>query len=448
MDEDSLGVRTGKPDMQTPSQPQCAHPEVRCLNPYEFIRKYECLSCRNVMMCACDETFARRFLAHQLREGSELETQKRIPVTLGFRASVCNACRGLPEQSCPKAPRYGSTSKIQRYYWREIWFETKKRFADWCDLNEVTENLTAEATHADVHKKIEREVIEEMKALHERSPKYRFEEESQSDVLRKHSVAILKLDGVYVRSTQRRAVLLSGSRVCSAEEFAAEHYEKVGYSILHTESRPFHVLFGVYFWLLIQDQADPNVRIVGFGARGPHEQGQSGRQIWTHLPEDFGTTGYAERRSDAIDEQFASMLRGDTDDLLWAFDYWLPRSEGLREYLWAHDPKDAATARQLVQILPPDILRRILRYLIGAYWKRYCGWPDLFAYKAGDFVFLEVKSSKDELSEDQKHWIEGNASDLHLPFMLVKIHKTRVVDPPDGGVGPHVPPADRSHGSA
>jgi hypothetical protein len=127
------------------------------------------------------------------------------------------------------------------------------------------------------------------------------------------------------------------------------------------------------------------------------------------------------------------MLRGDTDDLLWAFDYWLPRSEGLREYLWAHDPKDAATARQLVQMIPPDTLRRILRYLIGAYWKRYCGWPDIFAYKAGEFVFLEVKSSKDELSEDQKHWIEGNASNLHLPFMLVKIHKTRVVDPPDGG---------------
>jgi hypothetical protein len=43
------------------------------------------------------------------------------------------------------------------------------------------------------------------------------------------------------------------------------------------ESRPFHVLFGVYFWLLIQDPADPNVRIVGFGSRGPYEQGQPGR---------------------------------------------------------------------------------------------------------------------------------------------------------------------------
>ena len=37
------------------------------------------------------------------------------------------------------------------------------------------------------------------------------------------------------------------------------------------------------------------------------------------------------------------------------------------------------------------------------------------------------------ISEDQKHWIEGNASYLHLPFRLVKIHKTLTFDPPDGG---------------
>jgi hypothetical protein len=338
--------------MQTPSQAHCAHAEVRCLNPYELIRKYRCLSCGNVMMCACDETFGRRFLAHQLREGRELDTQKRIPVTLGFQAGICDECRGLPAQSCPKSPQYGSNSKIQRYYWREIWFETTRRFADWCDRNGMTDCLMAEPTHADIRKRIKREVIEELKALHERSPKYRFNEQSQSDVLRKHSIKVVKLDGVYVRSTQRKAVLLCENRLCSAEEFAAEHYKKAGYSILRTESRPFHVLFGVYFWLLIQDPTDPRVRIVGFGARGPYEQRQPHRQIWTHLPEDFGTSGYAERRFNAIDEHFDSMLDGDSDDLLWAFDYWLPRSEGLREYLWAHGSRDIAIARQLVLILP------------------------------------------------------------------------------------------------
>lgn len=382
-------------------------------------------------MCECDEAFGRRFLGHQLREGRELETQRRIPVTLGFQSNVCNKCRGLPEESFPQAPRYGSSSKIQRYYWREIWFETTKRFADWCLQNGVNNVLIADATHGDVRKKFEREVIAEIKALHEASPKYSFEEESQSEVLRKHAVEIVKLDGVYVRPAQRKALLLLGNSLCSAEEFAAAHYQEAGYTVLETESRPFHVLFGVYLWLLVQDPDDPNVRIVGFGARQPFEEGRPGKEVWTHLPEDFGTSGYADRRAAAIEEHFASMLAGDTDDLLWQFDYWLHGSDRLREYLWAHHPKDIATARQIVQILSPDVLRRILRYLIGSYWERFCGWPDLLAYKGRDFVFLEVKSSNDELSEDQKHWIEGNASCLGLPFKLVKIHRTHVVDLPE-----------------
>lgn len=383
------------------------------------------------MMCACDEEFGRRFLPHQLREGTELDTQRRCPVTLGFRSAVCNACRGLPEDACPRAQQHGRTSKIHRYYWREIWFQTTSRFADWCDTNGVTDTRTARAVHADEHRRIEREVIDEIKALHARSPKYLFDEESQSEVLCRHAVEILNLDGVYVRSDKRKSVLLSGDHTCSAEEFAAERFQKLGYSVLETESRPFHVLFAVYFWLLIQDPADPKVRIVGFGARGPYEQGQPGKIIWTHLPEDFGTPGYAKRRAEAIDEHFHSMLTGDSEALLWIFDYWLPHSERLREYLWAHDPVDVAKARQLVEVLPPDIVRRILRYLIGAYWNRFCGWPDLFAYRPGEFLFLEVKSSKDELSEDQKRWIEGNATALQLPFKLVKIHRTHVVDAAD-----------------
>jgi hypothetical protein len=47
----------------------------------------------------------------------------------------------------------------------------------------------------------------------------------------------------------------------------------------------------------------------------------------------------------------------------------------------------------------------------------------LLFYKQGEFFLAEVKSSKDQLSEDQKKWIRGNYGELKLPFKLVKIHK-------------------------
>ena len=67
-------------------------------------------------MCACEEEFARRFLPHQLGEGTELETRRSVPVTIGFQKNVCKTCRGLPAEAHPMAEIYGRTSKVERYY--------------------------------------------------------------------------------------------------------------------------------------------------------------------------------------------------------------------------------------------------------------------------------------------------------------------------------------------
>ena len=41
---------------------------------------------------------------------------------------------------------------------------------------------------------------------------------------------------------------------------------------------------------------------------------------------------------------------------------------------------------------------------------------------------VEVKSSRDKLSDDQKRWIRDNHKILKLPFELVKLHKKEVRD--------------------
>jgi hypothetical protein len=399
----------------------CPHTTVSCLNPYEFIRKYRCEACKGVMMCACDEEFARRFLPHQLRQGTVLETQERIPVTLGFQPRICNRCRGLPEQAYPKAPRHRATSKLARYYWREIWFEKTRRFADWSEKHGLSDK-DARRQHPDVYATIERQVLQEMRELHQRSPRFQFQEVSQSEVLSRHNVAVLNLDGIYVKHAERKAMLLHAGKLWSAEAFATDHLEQQGYTVLRTESIPFHALFGVFLWLLIQDPFDPRVRIVGFGKRDP-ANGEQRDVIYTHLPEDFGTVGYSKRRRDAIEEHFGTLLRGDTRVLLDTFNYWTHHSAAFRQYLWAHRPEDIARARQIIPVLGADNVRMVLRYLLADYWHHFCGWPDLFAHRPGEFLFAEVKSSGDELSEDQKRWIRDNAEGLRFPFTLIKIHR-------------------------
>lgn len=380
-------------------------------------------------MCACEEEFARHFLSHQLSYATELETKRQISVTLGFQSGICNACRGLPEESHPKAPTYGRASKIVRYYWREILFETVRRFGEWAKHQGYTNWLAAEVKHKDVYNSIEREVIEEIKGLHQRSPKYIFREESQSEVLVKYKVEIVKLDGIYMKRAVPGVAILDGDNTYSAEEFGGLHFQRLGYKVLFTESVPVHAMFGIFMWLLIQDPGDPKNRMVGFGDRTAFDQGIKGKHIWTLLPEDFGTPGYAIRRKTDIERHFA-FLPEQKDELFWAFDYWVEPSADLRQYLWAHRPEDITKAREVVSILPVDVTRRILGYLIKDYWRRFCGWPDMLAYNRDEFFFAEVKSSKDELSEDQKNWIRGNSTELHLPFKLVKIHKKGIVERP------------------
>jgi hypothetical protein len=176
-------------------------------------------------------------------------------------------------------------------------------------------------------------------------------------------------------------------------------------------------------WFLIQDPADRSGRLVTFGNRFAFEQKGSASSITTFLPSDFGTVGYSIRRTEAITQYFKKTL-DDTSGLQWMFDDWLNHSYDFRQYLWAHQDVHITKARQLVEILPAKIIIAILQYLVGAYWHRYLGWPDLLLFRGTEYFFAEVKFSKDRLSEDQKKWIADNAEHLHLPFKLVKIHRT------------------------
>ena len=112
---------------------ECKHIKIVCLNPYETIRKYRCQDCNGVMMCACEEYIGKTFLPHQISEGCGLETKKRIQVDLGFQQNICEKCRGIPETAFPLAEIYGRSSKIHRYYWREITFESYLRIGKRAD---------------------------------------------------------------------------------------------------------------------------------------------------------------------------------------------------------------------------------------------------------------------------------------------------------------------------
>jgi VRR-NUC domain len=373
------------------------------------------------MMCVCDEERGKRFLPHQLMSGTRLESQERIPVTLGFVACVCNECRGLPAEAHPVASTPGRTSKIKRYYWRELAFREYELFEEY---GGKPENYIYEIgeIETDTIRRAREQALVDIKKQHRANPKYSYQEESTDSVISRYCVSVRNVYAEYVQSGERKLKINHDGRLISVEEFAETIYRSLGYDVLFLESIPFHVVFSVFTWLVIQDPHDPNVRMSGFGERSTYEENRSKKPIWVALPSDFGTSGYAERRSVQIGSHFEALLEV-KDDLPWLFEYWLPYSEGLRQYLWAHREEHISKARKIIEILEPLTILKIVRCLLNNYWKRYLGWPDLLVFNAAEYLFVEVKSSKDKLSEEQKHWIEMNNDELNLPFEILKIHR-------------------------
>lgn len=396
---------------------QCVHEAVRLINPHELVRKFECGDCGGVMTCSCEAPWATRFLGHQLSHAVEPDSKAVVPVTLGFQDRVCATCRGIAEEAHPKAELYGSSSKVRRYYWREIYADTTTRFADWAEASGYSGWSDARAENEEKYKAIEREVVAEMIELHERNPKYHYHDVSQATVLADHNVEIVKLHAQYATTSEGRLAVRIGDQLYSPEGFASQHFQTESWQVISTESRPFHVLFGVFMWPLIQDSADPKLRRAGFGSRCPENPGQL---VFIQLPEDFGSKGYPRRRDAALRKHLQELRSA---NLLELFEEWLDPSKGLRDYLWACEPKQVDTARDVLEVLPRELIVRIMRFLGADYWGRYVGWPDLLVHNSAEFFFAEVKSSRDRLSLNQKNWITANDDELQLPFRLVKIHK-------------------------
>jgi hypothetical protein len=276
-------VRTKIPNVtHRRRSPKCSHNIVHCLNPYELIRKYRCAACKAIMMCACDEEFGSRFLSHQLRMGTELKSQKRRPVTHGFQQKICSVCRGLPAEPAPHDEGYGRASKIKRYYWRELWFETLRRQADW----DGAHSGAGEVERAGEHKRIETEVLQSIKELHANNPKYVFNEPSQAEMIERYKVDIIDVEVPYVSNPQRGGIIEGERGAVSPEAFATRHFESHCWSVMSLESKPLHALFGVMMWAVIQDMNDPLVQMIGFAEKNAVDAGTKPGLVSTFLPSD------------------------------------------------------------------------------------------------------------------------------------------------------------------
>ena len=430
--------------MSVYAETACTHNDDSLVNPWEIIRKYRCTDCSAVLTCACDSDFATFIVPHQAMRGVDRHTRDEVAVTHPLMPNVCPECRGEVPPAYPRVAHRGAASLVRRYYWREIRRATELKFLEWCQgekLSLFSDDgrplfFYLKHDHEEKYEEIEHAVIEDTRLAHEQNPKYDFTRPSDADVIKACDVTVESVKACYVPNAAGPALVLpldvdDPGQALRVEEFIERRLRAPGREVMFCESRPFQALYGSLMWLWVQAPGDSRLRLAGFGGRdgvGADERGI----IWTLLPHDFGSPAHARRRAEAL-ESHLNMLPDDTDEMLQAYDYWQEPSRALRQYLWAYTKEDQQRAQTLIETLGACRVKTIMRYLAEAYWERYLGWPDLLSWQPTsdgpqDVEFVEVKSSSDKLSDDQRSWIQGNHDHLRLPFRIVKVHRTKRLD--------------------
>jgi len=377
-------------------------------------------------MCECEKETAFAFLPYTTSTGREYGTHIEHPVA-GFEPDICAECRGLEEEAHPRAAIWGQKGKVERYYWREIFKTQCELILTW-----ASENGASFQNIMDFQKKYPEIAIELKKSAkiywqkaHKRNPKYDMSERTEANFLSEIRVPIREVKARYKkieRNDQKigKWVDEEGS-LFSAEQIAKQHYESLGYEVRNCERKLISTLIGTFLFQVIQDPSDPRTRTVSRGStRGWTSKKRDSPLISFLLPEDFGTNEYYKRRKKPFDDMIEELGSSDLGRL---FEKLLEPSTLLRDYLWVNDDYAVELARCVLKVIPSEMALGFLNWAAKDFWNRQTGWPDFLAFKDKEYLFIEVKSPHDKLSQDQMNWFSWAVHEMSIPCEICRIIK-------------------------
>lgn len=408
----------------------CLHENRRCLNHFDSFRKYHCIDCGRTAVCECERDVVSILFPHQSRTGREAGTAEEYEVN-GF-AKICAVCRGEREEPHPVAQIYGRKKKLDRYYWREIKLTYLKRILAYLDEKKETvkDIFDFEKRFPGIKDQFKKEAREYWQRQHETAPLYVYSDRSEDVFLKEVLAEVITVSAPFINRDGKGLWRADDEREVSAESFVADLYRSKGYEVHRCERRIVSTLIAAYLWTPL-NAPDEKLQICGFGSRGkfsktPAADFDKHGILWFHKPRDFGSKEFFSRKKAEFAE-WLDLLRG-SDTLLDQFDYFLGTSQHLRDYLWVHNDEAEAATRAFLSVVPDAITYQVIEWAIGNFWNRQPGWPDLFAVKGSEHLFIEVKGPNDKLSPDQMNWFEKMVGDKLLNCCIVRLKKAAAED--------------------
>lgn len=175
----------------------------------------------------------------------------------------------------------------------------------------------------------------------------------------------------------------------SVEEYALEHYFRLGYKGHHTESRILSTIYGLLFW-----------EIIFLPVPGAFET------PYQTAPLDIMDMSFFSARRAAIETRIEDIENGNARELARKV---LEKEEKCRSVCigvhWSFTPGDIL---EIIECIKASALAMVCRIISEDYRIVSGGVPDLIVWdiRTKKCKFVEVKSDNDKLQENQKLWID------------------------------------------
>lgn len=229
--------------------------------------------------------------------------------------------------------------------------------------------------------------------------------------------------------TSRAKYNLNG-KLLLPEEVAIKHYENLGYSIIWGENDYWATILSLLFWDVIFAKVRGSVTVSRSGYQDeldPSYDNDFNQHFdsfikMNGMPSDMFTGDFARNREDLIKARYRQLRNIDINsELSKAFS----KHKGKNCRLINDWNKFTIEALQKpISGFEKETLLRILLRLIGDISTYRSGFPDLIGVKDTKVIFVEVKSEKDKLSENQIDWITYLALDRGIDVEIFLINHT------------------------
>lgn len=213
------------------------------------------------------------------------------------------------------------------------------------------------------------------------------------------------------------------------EEAAIKHYEKLGYNAVWTENDYWWMLMSLFFWDAIFAKvkgavsAPVGTQYVEIGTDDERFESVFNNMIQMNgMPQDFFTPLFYKHRKELINNIIIDLLNSDLK--AWLCDVHAKYYGKICRPIELWDKFSLEELLVAVNLLDKEKLIGILKRLISNFNENRAGLPDLIVYNENEFIFAEVKSKSDKISQKQRVWHSFLSDELGLNVEIFLVNHT------------------------